>query len=199
MKKVLLSVAVFVLFTTVSQAQGFHLGIKGGANLNKVSGQSFDDGFNLAFHVGAFAEIDFTKSIGIQPELLFNQTGTKPTTFSAVYGSGTASATLNGQEKVKLDYLSIPILFRFTTAAGLLTLNAGPQYSILLSQDKTLLQSGKQAFKDGDFSVVLGAQVNLAPLRIYGRYNIGLQNINDIDSKDKWTNQQIQLGIGFRL
>ena len=199
MKKVLLSVAVFVLFTTVSQAQGFHLGIKGGANLNKIGGQSFEDGFNFAFHVGAFAEIDFTKSIGIQPEVLFNQTGTKPTTFQAVYGSGTASATLNGQEKVKLDYLSIPVLFRYTTAAGLLTLNAGPQYSILLNQDKTLLQSGKEAFKSGDFSLVLGAQVNLAPLRIYGRYNIGLQNINDIDSKDKWTNQQIQLGLGFRL
>jgi hypothetical protein len=61
------------------------------------------------------------------------------------------------------------------------------------------LQNGKSAFKSGDFAMVAGAQVNLKMLRIYGRYNIGLQNINDIDQKDKWTNQQIQLGLGVRL
>jgi hypothetical protein len=53
--------------------------------------------------------------------------------------------------------------------------------------------------RDGDFAMVLGGQINLSVLRIYGRYNIGLQNINDIDSKDKWTNQQIQLGLGLRF
>ena len=82
---------------------------------------------------------------------------------------------------------------------GLLSLNAGPQFSVLLNEDKTLLQSGQSAFKNGDLAMVLGGQLNFKFLRVYGRYNIGLQNINDIDSKDKWTSQQIQLGLGLRF
>lgn len=193
-----MSVLAIAFFTTITRAQGFRIGIKGGANLNKVSGQSFNDGFNFAYHAGVFAEIDFTKKIGIQPELIWNQSGSKPTTFQAIYGPS-ASTTINTNDQVKLDYLSIPVLLRYTILDGLLTLNAGPQYSILLQQDKTLLQNGKAAFKSGDLAAVVGAQLNLSILRIYGRYNIGLQNINDIDQKDKWTSQQIQLGIGLKL
>jgi hypothetical protein len=28
---------------------------------------------------------------------------------------------------------------------------------------------------------------------------VGLNNINDIDNRDKWKNQSIQLGVGFTL
>ncbi|MEK7198916.1 MAG: PorT family protein, partial [Bacteroidota bacterium] len=76
---------------------------------------------------------------------------------------------------------------------------AGPQFSIIIKEDNTLLQNSQSAFKNGDFAMVAGAQINLKMLRIYGRYNIGMQNINDIDQKDKWTTQQIQLGLGFRF
>lgn len=197
MKKVVLSIMMLIAVASASQAQGLRLGVKAGGNLNKIDGQSFNDGFDFSFHAGGFLEIDFTKTLGIQPEVLFSQTTTKPSSFKTVYAASVNPA-LNGDEKIKLNYLSIPVLLRYNIGS-LLTLNAGPQYSILLSQDKTLLQSGKDAFKDGDFALVLGGQINLSTLRIYGRYNIGLQNINDIDSKDKWTNQQIQLGLGFRF
>jgi hypothetical protein len=81
----------------------------------------------------------------------------------------------------------------------LLTLNVGPQYGILIDKNETLLKNGQQAFKNGDFSMVGGVSLNLNPVRIYGRYNIGLSNINDIDDKDSWRSQQIQLGIGLKL
>jgi hypothetical protein len=79
------------------------------------------------------------------------------------------------------------------------SLVAGPQFGILINKNDNLLQNGQSAFASGDFGMVGGLQVNLKVLRIYGRYNIGLKNINDIGQKDKWTNQQIQLGIGLRL
>jgi len=47
--------------------------------------------------------------------------------------------------------------------------------------------------------MVGGLQFNLKLLRVYGRYNIGMKNINQIDQKDKWTSQQIQVGVGLRL
>ena len=198
MKKVIMSVMVLVLFTGVSQAQGVRAGIKAGANLNKISGQSFNDGFDLSYHAGGFLEIDFNKKWGIQPELLWSQTTGKPSSFRSIYSTTSIPASFDGNQTIKLDYLSIPILFRYNIG-GILSLNAGPQYSILIKKDNTLLQNGQSAFKNGDFAFVLGGQLNFKFLRIYGRYNIGLQNINDIDNKDKWTSQQIQVGLGFRL
>ncbi|MES2006258.1 MAG: porin family protein [Bacteroidota bacterium] len=197
MKKVIMTVMILVTIVTVSQAQGVRAGIKAGANLNKISGQSFNDGFDLSYHFGGFLEVDLNKKWGIQPELLWSQTSGKPSSFKTIYSSG-VNPLLDGNQQIKLDYLSIPLLLRYNVG-GILTLNAGPQYSILLKKDKTLLQNGQSAFKDGDFAMVAGAQLNFKYLRIYGRYNIGLSNINDIDNKDKWTNQQIQAGIGLRF
>ncbi|MEO6070272.1 MAG: outer membrane beta-barrel protein, partial [Chitinophagaceae bacterium] len=83
--------------------------------------------------------------------------------------------------------------------AGFVTLQAGPQYGILLDQNKTLLQNGKEAFAKGDFSLAGGAQIKISKLRLSGRYVVGLNNINDIDSKDKWKSQAIQLAVGIAL
>jgi hypothetical protein len=200
MKKLIVTALAVIGITAMSFAQdgggGIRLGAKVGANLNKISGQSFSDGFDLAYHVGGFLEIDFNKRWGIQPEVLWSQSSTKRTSFNTLYPS--QINPFNTEEKVKLDYLSIPVLLRYNVGK-VVTLNVGPQFGILLNQDKTLLQNGETAFKKGDFSMVAGAQLNFDFLRIYGRYNIGLQNINDIDNKDKWTNQQIQLGLGLRF
>ncbi len=196
MKKLLLAVVVFMGTVTLVNAQGARAGVKLGTNLNKISGQSFKDGFDLSYHFGGFLEVDLNRKWGIQPELLWSQTSTKRSSFNTLYSS--QINPLNNSEKIKLDYLAIPVLLRYSVA-GILTLNVGPQFGILLNQDKTLLQNGESAFKSGDFSMVAGGQLNFKFVRIYGRYNIGLQNINDIDNKDKWTNQQIQLGLGLRF
>lgn len=193
MKKIIFIAACFACIHTTSNAQDFHLGVKGGVNLNKIDGQAFKSGFNAGFHLGGFAEIDISKTLGIQPEVLFNQTNTT----IASDATDIYNMALNGQKKT-LNYLSIPVLLRINLTK-LLTINLGPQYSILMNKHETILQNGVDAFKSGDFAAVVGAQVNLGSLKVYGRYNIGLSNINDIDNKDKWKNQQIQLGLGFRL
>ena len=82
----------FVLFVPLllllhqSRAQGFHLGIKAGANLFKVNGESFNQEFQFGYVVGAFSEINFTPNWGIQPEMLFSQTNYRTgTKFSDIY------------------------------------------------------------------------------------------------------------------
>ncbi|WP_026752110.1 porin family protein [Sediminibacterium sp. C3] len=191
MRKILF-IALLVFAGTYANAQkGFRLGVKAGANLNKIDGQSFDQGFNFSYHAGAFAEIDFAKRWGIQPEVIWSQTATKPATnLDAIY------TTL--PTNVKLDYLMVPILLRYSPI-GLLSFVAGPQFGVLINKNENLLSNGQQAFKSGDFSMVLGAQVNLKVLRIYGRYNIGLQNINDFTDQQKWNTQQVQLGLGLKF
>ncbi|MBH2005177.1 MAG: porin family protein [Sphingobacteriia bacterium] len=192
MRKLLLTLLGFTVIGITANAQGgFRLGVKAGANMNKISGQSFKDGYDLSYHVGAFAEIDITKTIGIQPEVLWNQTTTKrANSFDAIYASL--------PQDVKLQYLAIPVLLRINVT-NLITLNAGPQFGILMNKDDNLITNGQAAFKSGDFSLVAGAQLNLTALRIYGRYNIGLQNVNDVANQEKWKNQQIQLGVGLRF
>jgi hypothetical protein len=193
MKKVLFA-AILLGFTITSQAQGVRIGAKLGANMNKVTGKSFNEEFDLSYHAGAFLEIDLSKKWGIQPEVYFNQaTATRSSGFNTIY-----TANPNANTNIKLNYLSIPILLRYNIG-NILTLNAGPQFSILMNNDRTLLQNGGEAFKNGDFAMAAGAQVNLKMLRVYGRYNIGLSNINDIDDRDKWKNQQLQLGVGLRI
>lgn len=194
MKKVVASVILLFAMATGVKAQGFNFGGKVGANMNKVSGQAFKDGYQLGYHLGAFAEIDVNKKWGIQPEVLWNQVNTRHAEeFNDVYQNFKDSIGT-----VKLNYLSIPVLFRYNVGS-LITLNVGPQFGILIDQDKTLLKNGVEAFKTGDFSMVAGATINLKSLRVYGRYNVGLNNISEVGSQDKWKSQQVQLGIGLRL
>ena len=196
MKKLLFLMAIGLVSVISATAQRLDFGGKIGANLTKIDGVSFSDAYELNYHLGAFAEIDFSKNWGIQPELLFSQTTSKVDSgFHSVY-SEAPSSLINSD--VKLNYLNIPILLRIN-AGSLLTFHVGPQFSVLVNHDENLLNNGKDAFKKGDLAAVLGAQVNISKLRIYGRYNIGLYNISDVDNPNKWKNQQLQLGVGFKI
>ncbi len=185
---------LMVTVSSVAMAQGFHVGPKAGVNILKIDGKSFNEEFRFGYNLGAFAEINFNKKWGIQPEVMWNQTNTRTTSeFSEIYPTST-----NDIKNVKLNYLSIPLLLNYRPIK-LLTLQAGPQVAILIDQDKNLLQNGKEAFKKGDFSMVAGAQLNLGGIKLGGRYVVGLSNINDIDNQDKWKNQGYQLYAGFKL
>ena len=194
MKSKILSLAVAVLIFSAAQAQSIHLGIKGGTNINKISGESFNQKFTYGYHLGGFAEIGLGTKWALQPEVLFNEINADTSSqFSKIYTSLPSNV-----KNVKLRYLSIPILLDYKVS-NLFALQAGPQFGILMNQDNSLVQDGKSAFKKGDFSMLAGVQLKIASLRIYGRYAIGLNNINDIDNKDKWKSQSFQLGIGLAL
>lgn len=198
MKKLMFSLALLA-GVSFAQAQSFGLGVKAGANLDKLQGRGFKEGFQLGYQAGGFAVIGLNKSWAVQPELLFSQTNTRTAAdFNNVYQNiGTGTAAPDG-EKINLNYIQIPVLLNYN-ASNLLTLQAGPQFSILANEDQSLFRNGQDAFKKGDLALVAGVQLNLNPLKIYGRYNIGLSDISDISSSEKWRSQQIQLGVGFKI
>ncbi len=74
MKVKLLIISALTLSISLTFAQGPKIGIKGGASVNKITGQSFNNQFSFGYHVGGFAIIKISDKIGIQPEVLFNQT-----------------------------------------------------------------------------------------------------------------------------
>lgn len=193
--KFFLPLLAALLASQVLMAQ-FHIGIKGGANVTKIDGQSFKDKFKYGYHLGGFAEIGLGKKFGLQPEVLFNQYRTSvDSNYKALY----QNVFNSDQSSVRLSYLSIPILLNYKLVGNFLTLQAGPQFGILIDQDKNLLQNGGKAFSDGDFSLLGGVQLKISALRVTGRYVVGLNNINDIDNQDRWKNQGFQLSVGIAL
>jgi hypothetical protein len=193
MKLKLISVAATLFIFSTSFSQKFAIGIKGGASINKITGKTFKDEFTYGYHLGGFVTIPLSKEFGIQPEVLFNQVSADTSSqFSSVYPS------FNKIKNIKLNYLSIPILLNYNVAK-VLTLQAGPQFGILMDRNKKLLENGEDAFKGGDFAMLGGVQLNLLKFRVYGRYAIGLTDISNIGNSDKWKSQSIQLGVGLAL
>ena len=192
MKTKLIPFAILFFISSSLFAQTFKLGIKGGANLGKISGQSFKDEFTLGYHVGGFATIGLGDKFAIQPEVLFNQVNNDTaTSFSDIF-------KVQHADQIQLKFLSIPILLNYNVNK-FITLQAGPQFGILLNKNDNLLQNGSNAFKSGDFSLVGGVQLNLLKFRVYGRFVGGQTDIDNLSSNEAWKTKAIQLGVGFTL
>lgn len=192
--KHLLVLSAFVLSSFYSNGQGFSFGPKVGANITGVSGLQFKGGYQFGYHLGGFAEIMLSEKLGIQPELLWSQTTLQTaSTLSSLY-----TPSLNELSKVKLNYISIPLLLNIRPAK-FITFQVGPQFGILQDKKNSVATNVQSAFKSGDFSMVAGVQLKLLSFRVYGRYGIGLTNINDLSNQDAWKSKTLQLGIGLGL
>jgi hypothetical protein len=190
-RKILTWFAASMMTVTFASAQSIKLGVKMGATTYKIDGLSFSDQFKWGYHVGGTAELMFSKTFGIQPEVLFNQSNTQ-----TGYSFDTLYRSLNPGtiKSVKLNYMSIPVLLSWRPSP-FITFQAGPQFSILMSKERNLLKDGQEAFKHGNVSMLGGVQLNILSFRIYGRYGVGLTNLNNNDlSSDKWKNQGFQFG-----
>jgi hypothetical protein len=194
MKSKIYLLIVVVLFTQAVNAQ-FAAGVKAGANLTKIDGKSFKEEFRTGYLVGGFAMIGLGEKWALQPELLWNQSASRvDTNFKTVYQTAFEDVKSG---KVKLNYLSIPILVNYKLIGSFLSLQAGPQFGILMNKDKNLLENGTQAFKSGDFSMLGGAQIKISKFVGSVRYVVGLNNLNDIDNNDKWKSQGFQAAVGI--
>jgi hypothetical protein len=193
MKKYSILLLVTLVITSASFAQSFKFGPKLGANVGKIEGKGYSDSYTLGYHAGVFTEIGLGKKFGIQAEVLYNQINADTVSgFKAIY----QNIDQQNFSDPQLNYLSIPLLLSYKPVK-ILTLQAGPQFGILIDKNRNMLQNGQDAFKKGDLSMLIGAQVNILRVRAYGRYAIGLSNINDINDQEKWTTTGFQLGVGF--
>lgn len=195
MRKIIITF-IAVLFCFSSMAQGFKLGVKAGADMNKMEAVGFNDGFTFGYHAGAFAVLKLSPKLSLQPEVYFSQHNLDTAArFSEIYNNLNVSG-------ISLKYLNIPILLNYNLSKGI-ALQAGPQFGILMSQGG-LVNNGKEAFKSGDFSMVGGVQLSLGSFVVYGRYVVGLSDVKNIDisnvtNTSAWQSQTIHLGLGIAL
>ncbi len=192
MKKILLLLTATASITLAASAQSLKFGIKAGADINKINGKAFSDEFSYGYQAGVFSEIGITKKFGIQPEIIFSQVNIDTASgIKDVLG-------FENLKSAKLSYFKIPLLLSYSPNS-VVRLQAGPQYGILVDKQKSAGENGRNLFQNGDLSMVAGMQLNISKIRMYGRYVVGLNNINDTGSPDKWKSQSFQVGLGLTL
>jgi hypothetical protein len=194
-KKIFIAMYFFGYVANVN-AQLLRFGVKAGTNVSKVVGSSFKDKFEYGYHLGGVVQIHLTKKITLQPEVLFSQINT---TLDSNYHNLYSSLSNNSYVKnINLKYLTIPLVLNYNLNK-FVALQGGAQYGKLMQSSSTLLENGQSAFKNGDFAVLAGMQLNIGKIMLSGRYVVGLNTINDIDNRDSWKSQTAQLSIGFRF
>jgi len=176
----------------------FRWGFKGGLNLNKIEGKSFKDEFNYNYSLGGFMQINFTRKLGLQPEINFVQTSAEQSKdITVIYDD----LFLDGeQKKAKLDYLKFAGLLNIDIGPSQrVKLQLGPQWGMLVSEAVDSLKTPKDIFMKSELSVLGGIMLQLPLFHIGTRYEIGLSDINGIDNKDKWKSQSWQFFVGITL
>jgi len=206
MKKLLTALALFTTLGVVAQRNNFkegresliNFGVKGGVNANKISGQSYKNGFNYNFQAGVFVQINFSKKIGLQPEVNFVQTSSSfSEDASDVYDDLFRDGS---QKKAKLNYLEVPLLVNINIGpTKKVKLQFGPAYGGLLKQTIDSLKTNANLYKTSDWSAIGGFWIQLPVVNFGARYKLGLSDINAIDDRQTWKNQSLQVFVGVTL
>ena len=185
MKKTILVVLVLLIVPAVIYAQpGIGIGVKGGVNIatQSIPEIDIDPDTITDFHVGGYVNLNFTKHIGITPEVLF-----------------TAHGSSIENTKINTDYIAIPIMLR-VKPVSLISLEAGPQFSFLTNSDVEGFGDFMDYLKTNDFGLAFGGGVHL-PLgfQVGARYVLGFTNIMDVsfEGVDDIKNRTFQIYAGW--
>ncbi len=191
MKKIV-ALVLFIWFTgSLVSAQSFHVGLKAGTDIQKIEGASFNDKYAFGYHVGAFAKLSIVNSFSFQPELYYSSVSMDTAQgFSGLYQSA-------GIPKVNFGYINVPLLLNIKFAK-FFSFQIGPKFSLLASKNLNAATDGKSAIKIGDISGVAGVQFNFLKFSAYARYQMGLNNLNDMSS-ESWKSQVIHVGVGLNV
>ncbi len=194
-----------------SQAQ-VAIGIKAGPNFANIDTES-SPGVNYknraGFHGGAFVLVKGGK-IGVQPEVIFSQQGSKVTINNESFSSN-------------FSYVNIPVILKLYAIGGL-NIQAGPQFGFVTKGEgpvveeqlpgtspgqgnpgtvPTTMADIKDRMKSSDFSLGLGLGWDLPfGLTIDARYNMGLSKVFDkapTDRVEEAKNQVFQFSVGYKL
>jgi|SRR6218665_313306 len=180
MKKILLFIIV-ILATYSTNAQVFRFGLKAGPNFSDLDGK-YNSSTKTGFHFGALLEIKTGSNFTIQPEVLYSAQGTKVDL---------------SDDNINYDYITVPVVFKYYILSDLLSLEAGPQFGFLVSDNVDDNGHPDQLPKTFDFGIAGGLGVNITKhIFIQGRYVVGLTDASvNADVK----NRVVQASVGYKF
>jgi opacity protein-like surface antigen len=217
MKKLLLTAAAVVLFTTVNAQTKF--GVKAGYSLSKLNSDenlSSVDGVNgtlkskSGFYIGALVEHKLTNKFALQGEVQYANLG------------GKAEVGISGitvVENFNLNRIVIPVAAKYY-ATPELGIYAGPFVSFRTNTNVNVKVKGAQSnpqalsaaenylenafdngLKSSEFGLFFGAEYNAYKgLFFDARYSFGLSNmIKDPVYDEKMRMNFLQIGVGYKF
>ena len=205
MKKLFLGAAIAMSSLTFAQ----QFGVKGGMNVSSLSDDATlsDQESKIGFNAGVFMNAPLAENVSIQPEVLYNDLGSKVTRSTEILGN-----TYSADYSRNLGYISVPVMFQYN-ATPAFYLEAGPQFGFLVSaKDKfknstngstdnaTIVALDKDNFNTFDFGIGLGAGYYFTPnLGLTARYTAGLSDIIKDNPGDSVKNNVFQVGLAYKF
>ncbi|AZI31837.1 porin family protein [Kaistella carnis] len=205
MKKLFLGAAIAMSSLTFAQ----QFGVKGGMNVSSLSDDATlsDQESKIGFNAGVFMNAPLAENFSIQPEVLYNDLGSKVTRSTEILGN-----TYSADYSRNLGYISVPVMFQYNATPGFY-LEAGPQFGFLVSaKDKfknstngstdnaTIVALDKDNFNTFDFGIGLGAGYYFTPnLGLTARYTAGLSDIIKDNPGDSVKNNVFQVGLAYKF
>ncbi|MFV9551139.1 porin family protein [Algibacter sp. PT7-4] len=159
-----------------SASSGIKYGIRAGYTISHLDFEDtpiMENKHRNSLYIGFMANIGLSRTLSIVPEIQFSAEGAN-------------------EELLHLDYIQMPVLFRFRFSekfhAGI-----GPQIGLKVHKYE-------DGMKNLAYSAVIGAdyKINYA-IFVDVRYNYGVRNVFDETSGIVAKNRNIQLGVGYKF
>lgn len=184
-------------------------GVKSSLNVSSFNGKDVSNNdYKVGLSAGLYANFPLTDRMSIQPEVNFTRVGGK---FKQEV------ADLKIDNNVTLDYITVPLMFKYYPGGSRFNVEAGPQigFNVYASNESTVTSTlpnvlgevkGKANIKDQveniDFGVNFGLGYNVTEnINVGVRYYMGLTKVGDRNDTNVSTvdlkNHSFVLGVGY--
>ncbi|MCA6364433.1 MAG: PorT family protein [Bacteroidetes bacterium] len=210
MKSIFAFFLISISLAANAQFNRLDIGVQGGVSRASLYGNSSIYGGHKArmgYAGGLFAQYNFTPHIALRSGVSFERKGsTLELTMMDI--TGAEIGTFRGKET--FDYLTVPLLFRFSFGKKIqYFVNAGPYVGFLLKQTEYIeafqilpetTNDLTANFKKNEFGASLGAGVNYAlndsyVFSVEVRNNLGLNNLSALPLINMGTIKTNALGL----
>lgn len=197
-------------------------GVKAGFNASTLtqadSGYDNDQKLKAGFNAGVFVNIPVAEKFSIQPELLFNQLGSKVEARNEFY-INSDRLRQDFSYKTTLNYLSLPVMVQYNILPQLYV-EAGPEFGFLLGGKEkgdatnTFTSGGtttthtenfsnkivKDLYNKFNFGMGIGAGYYFTQnLAATARFTAGITDIYKHNTGDAVRNNAFQIGLAYRI
>nr|PZN56402.1 MAG: hypothetical protein DIU61_04130 [Bacteroidota bacterium] len=190
MKRIFLPVLLIALLASGNLFAQVSGGVRVGGNLSNLhytdgGDISESDDSKIGPLFGLYLTAMFSDQFGIQPELVYSAMGSK-----------------DGDAKLKLNYIALPVLARYQVAEQFHIL-LGPQIGFIASAkyvEGDYDEDIKEDVESLDVSGVIGVGADFDRFNVGLRYALGFTSMFDSAEGDiKVKNRALQLVLGYRL
>lgn len=190
-------------------------GIKSSVNMSSFNGKDVkDNDYKVGFSAGLYGRFPLTDRFAVQPEVNFARIGGKLKDEVTEVGN----TTVKTKNKTTLDYIQVPVMFKYYPGASRFNVEAGPQFGFnmyasnkqqtsIYANNTVYTTEGKQDIKDDiknfDFGVNFGLGYNVTDnINVGARYYMGLTKITENVNNGTATgadvkNHSFSLGVGY--